>query len=230
MGARTYRGFLVRIAIALALVALAAWGAWLYACSWTPSRTAYPVQGVTIESGLGPVDWGSLHAAHADFAYIRASLGADHRDPTFAANWAGARAVGMRYGAVHDFSLCRPAADQATMFMTTVPRDAAALPPVVHLALSPGCKARPSRDALLSDLNTVLNLIEGHSGKPAVMRVSEEFNALYDVAGGINRTLWLDGNFLTPDYAGRPWVMWTASDIHRLDGIEAPVEWDVVTP
>jgi lysozyme len=227
---QNYRRVLARIGILLALLALASWTGWFYARAWMPSRSAYPVQGITISSDLGQVDWGSVRAAHADFAYIRASLGADHRDAAFAANWAGARGVGLRYGATHDFSLCRPAADQATMFITTVPRDNAALPPVVHLALSPGCTERPSRDALLSSLNTFLNLIESHSGKPAVIRVSKDFNALYDVAGGINRTLWLDRNFLTPDYADRPWVMWTASRIHRLDGIEAPVEWNVVTP
>lgn len=230
MARTTYRGTLFRAGLALILLAMLASAAWVYAGRWEPSRADYPVQGVSVDSTSGAIDWGTLHASHADFAYIRASAGAAYRDPAFAANWAGARRVGLRYGAMHDFSLCAPAADQATMFVTTVPRDNAALPPVVRLAFNPDCGKRPSRDSVLASLNTFLNLIEAHSGKTAVVRVSKDFNDLYDVGGGIYRTLWLDRNFLKPDYAGRAWVMWTASNMRRLDGVDAPVEWDVVAP
>jgi lysozyme len=230
MARTSYRGTLFRAGLALVILAVAASAAWIYAGRWEPSRTDYPVQGLSVDSAAGAVDWGTVRAGHADFAYIRASAGASYRDPAFAANWAGVRATGLRYGAVHDFSLCVPASDQATMFVTTVPRDNAALPPVVRLALTQQCGARPSRDSVLASLNTFLNLIEAHSGKTAVVRVSRDFNDLYDVGSGIYRTLWLDRNFLKPDYAGRPWVMWTASDMRRLDGVDGPVEWDVVAP
>lgn len=229
MRTRTYRGTLARIALALALLAALALGLWLYARQWAPARTDYPTQGVSVSAATGPIDWGTLRASKADFAYIHAAAG-DRRDPAFEANWAGVRGVGLRYGAVQDFSLCQPAVQQATTFMTTVPRDNAALPPVVRLTFTADCATRPSRDALLAELNTFLNLIESHSGKPAVLRLSKAFNARYDIAGGINRTLWLEGNFLAPDYAGRPWVMWTASDMRRLDAADRPVEWDVVAP
>jgi lysozyme len=35
-------------------------------------------------------------------------------------------------------------------------------------------------------------------------------------------------NVLKPDYTARPWRMWRASDFRRIDGIEGPVNWDVV--
>lgn len=226
----TLGGLLGRIAGGVALVAMLALALWLYARAWAPSRDQYPVQGVTISAADGAVDWGTLAAQGADFAYIRAAVGADRRDPAFAANWRGARAAGMRYGATIDFSPCRLASDQATRFITTVPRDNAALPPVIRLAFTPECGARPGRDLLLSELNTLVNLIEAHAGKPVLLNVTEDFDAAYDIGGGINRTLWLDGNFFPPDYASRPWVMWTASDMRHIDGIDGPVRWDVVAP
>ncbi|WP_201767514.1 GH25 family lysozyme [Sphingobium lactosutens] len=201
---------------------------WLYARAWAPSRDDYPVQGVTIGSADGPVDWGTLAAQGADFAYIRAVRAQDGRDPAFAVNWRGARAAGMRYGAVIEFSACRSPIDQATGFMTTVPRDNAALPPVIRLAFSAGCARRPGRDLLLSNLNTLINLVEGQAGKPALLNVSEDFDAAYDIGSGINRTLWLDGNFFPPDYASRPWVMWTATNMRHIDGVDGPVRWNVV--
>ncbi|MBH1998975.1 MAG: glycoside hydrolase family 25 [Sphingomonadaceae bacterium] len=211
-------------------MAVLALGLWLYARGWAPSRDQYPVQGVTITGDSGPVDWGTLAAQGADFAYIRAASGADRRDPAFAANWRGVRKAGMRYGAMLDYSLCHIASDQATRFVTTVPRDNAALPPVIRLHFDPGCTARPGRDMLLSELNTLVNLVESQAGKPALLNVTEDFDRHYDITSGINRTLWLDGNFFPPDYATRPWVMWTASDMRHIDGVDGPVRWDVVAP
>lgn len=219
---------LARFCAVVVVVALLALALNVYARAWAPDREAYPMQGVAISSNDGAVDWGTLAANGVDFAYVRAAGGADFRDPMFADNWRGARAAGIRYGATLDFSLCRRASDQATRFVTTVPRDNAALPPVIRLALEPSCPARPGRDGVLSELNTLVNLIESHAGKPVLLNPTEDFEASYDVASGINRTLWLDGNFFAPDHDARKWVMWTASDMRHIDGIDGPVRWVVV--
>ncbi|EQB10098.1 glycoside hydrolase family 25 [Sphingobium quisquiliarum P25] len=203
---------------------------WLYARGWAPDRSVYPVQGVTISADNGAIDWGTLAANGVDFAYIRAAKGADGRDPAFARNWSAARSAGLRYGASLDFSLCKRAAEQATRFVTTVPRDNAALPPVIRLSFDPSCSARPERDAVLSELNTLVNLVESNARKPALLNISPDFEERYDIASGINRTLWLDGNFFPPDYATRKWVMWTANDMRHIDGVEGPVRWGVVAP
>lgn len=226
----TFRQLFAWTGTVLAIALLTGLGAWLYARVWAPDRGDYAVQGLSVDATTGPVDWGTVAAQGADFTYIRAAHGADPRDPAFASNWAGARAAGLRYGAALDFSLCRTAIDQATRFMTTVPRDNAALPPVIRLSFDAACPARPGRDTVLSELNTLVNLVEGHAGKPVLLNIAPDFDARYDIGSGINRTLWLDGNFFPPDYATRPWVMWTASDMRHIDGIDGPVRWNVVAP
>lgn len=227
---RTWKRRLIFLALWFAMLGTAALLVMRYAQAWTPSREIYPVQGLTVTSANGPVAWRTVRAKGADFAYLRASAGAKARDTAFEANLAGARSAGLRYGPAHDFSLCAAASDQATLFISTVPRDSFMLPPVVRLSFAPGCTTRPNRAGVLSDLNTFLNLIETHLGKPALVRVSPDFEQAYQIGKGINRTLWLEGNFFPPDYAGRPWVMWTASDIRRIEGVEQAVEWDVVRP
>lgn len=214
----------------LAIVALLGLATFLYARQWAPGRDVYAVQGVSVSADNGAIDWGTLAANGVDFAYIRAARGSQGRDPGFARNWSAARSAGLRYGAYLDFSLCRRAAEQATRFITTVPRDNAALPPVIRLEFDPRCGARPGRDALLSELNTLVNLVESHAGKPLLFNVSGDFEKQYDIASGINRTLWLDGAFFPPDYATRAWVMWTANDMRHIDGVEGPVRWSVVAP
>ena len=71
-----------------------------------------------MDDDSGVIDWPTLAAAPTDFAYIRATVGAEARDPRFAANWRGAGEAGMRRGIVHDYSLCQLAAerDRAELF------------------------------------------------------------------------------------------------------------------
>lgn len=230
MAKRTWKRRLIFLGLWLTLAALAILLAIHLAWGWTPSRATYPTQGVSVGSQTGPVAWKMVRARGADFAYLHASTGARRRDPVFEVNLDGARQAGLRYGPVHDFSLCASALDQATLFIATVPRDPAMLPPVVRLAFSSDCHRRPSRAALLSELDTFLHLIEAHMGKPALIRVSRAFESEYAIGAGVNRTLWLEGNVIAPNYAGRPWVMWMASDFHHMEGIEGAVEWNVVRP
>lgn len=200
------------------------------AISWAPPRDQYPVQGISVDASHGDITWHVAGATGADFAYIRATNGAEDRDPAFATNINGASDAGIRYGAMHEYTLCRLATDQATNFVTTVPRSDNMLPPAIRLAFDNGCNDRPGRALVLSELNTFLNQVEGHSNKPAIIVVSREFEEDYAISSAINRTFWLEGNFFPPDYATKPWVMWRASDMRRISGIEGPVNWNVVRP
>ncbi len=136
-------------------------------------------------------------------------------------------AAGLRRGAVHVWSLCENAVDQANAFNTTVPRDDNALPAAIDFDYAEGCEALPERDALVADVRHAASLIEAHTGKPVLLRVSRRFEGDYDLASALPRPIWASGNFLRPDYAERPWRMWRASDIRRIDGIDGPVNWDV---
>ena len=214
-------------AIALAL-SLGIYVLWNYAAGWAPSRDEYSVQGVVVGEANGKPEWAKLGATGVDFAYITASEGARGRDSQFEANLEGVQQAGIRYGALHHFDICRLASDQATLFMTTVPRSEQALPPAVQLDFSDTCKGRPNRALILSELATFLNQIEVHSGTPAILLLTKGFEEEYNVSSAIDRTVWLEGNWFPPDYSARPWVMWTANTARRVDGLEGPVRWAVV--
>ena len=198
------------------------------AAGWAPSRDDYSVQGIVVSEVNGQPEWAKLGATGVDFAYVTASEGASGRDGRFASNMEGVQQAGIRYGALHHFDLCRLASDQATFFITTVPRSEQALPPAVQLDFSENCKDRPNRTLILSELATFLNQIEAHSGKPAILLLGKEFEEEYKVSSAIDRTVWLEGNWFLPDYSARPWVMWTANKARRVAGIDGPVRWAVV--
>jgi lysozyme len=216
-------------AIVIALL-LGAFVLWRMVVGWAPSRDEYPVQGIVADASHGALDWPMLAATGVDFAYIVATDGSKDRDPRFAANVAGAREAGVRFGPLHRYDLCRLASDQATLFITTVPRSDAALPAAVEFGFTESCSSKPDRALVLSEVATFLSQIEAHLGKSAVLMLSPDFEEHYKLSSAIDRNVWLEKTWLLPDYAAKPWVMWTANPKREIDGLDEPVKWVVVRP
>ena len=219
-----------KVGASIVLLLLAAGLALWWAARWTPDRTLYPTQGVTIDAGNGDVHWGSIKAAGADFAYIMGTDGSAGIDPAFVRNMAAAREAGVQAGAIHRYSLCQLATDQAANFIRHVPRRADALPAVVWLDYDDRCPDRPTRALLLSELATFLAQIEAHMGKRSLIAPGPAFESDYKVTRGIARTTWLRRDFFEPDYGAHPWAMWQANDYVRLSGTDGTVGWNVLRP
>ncbi len=212
----------------LILLGLIAWCAWLFASRWRPSPSDFPVQGVDVSEEQGPIEWWTAKKAGIAFAYLRATSGAEGRDLRFPENWRWTYEAGVRRGALHVYSLCQLAADQAGNFVSTVPRSDDQLPPAVELDFDPGCKARPERQVVIGELDRFLHTIETHIGKPGILLVSARFEAQYRISDAFQRLLWSRGAFFPPWYFARPWSIWQASRFRRIEGIGAPVNWDVM--
>lgn len=232
MGRKRAIGWRARIGAALLLAALSAAGwAWWQGEHWRPEPREFPVQGVLVGGRDGAVDFRAFRAIGARFAYLEASDGADRRDPAFVRNLRAVRGSGLGYGVVHRYDPCEPAERQSANFMTIVPRDAGLLPPAIALEdTAKDCPRRVSEQAVESELTTFLNQIEGHAGQPAVLLVSPRFEDTYRIAGRIERNLWLERDWMQPDYAGRPWTLWTANSHYRTEASEEPVRWVVLQP
>jgi lysozyme len=222
---------LIRTALGLAALGAGALtlGGWSIAGTWHPAREHFPFQGVDVSEATGAVDWHEVKAAGADFAYARATSGAGVRDARFAEHWQDIEEAGLRRGAVHHFSTCKLASDQAANFVRTVPRDADALPAAIELELDDGCAA-PARAVVLQEVATLLNAVETHTGKPALLKVARDFEQQYDLTTAIPRPIWSLQMAFPPSYAARPWRMWQANPLRRIKGVDRSVGWNVVAP
>ena len=217
--------------VAAVLLALAGGAMWLWwqAQHWTPPRAEFPTQGVLVGAADGPVDFAALAAIGADFAYVEASIGEDGRDAMLADNLAALAERGLPYGVVHRYDACVTAERQAGNFVTIVPRDAAMLPPVIALVEpAAGCPDPVSEAAVESELTTFLNQVEAHTGQSAVLLLSEDFQQAHPIASRIERNLWLEGAWFEPEYAGRPFTLWTANPQLWTAVTSQPVRWVVV--
>ena len=217
-----------RVAIGALIVAVLLIAAHAIAARWQPSRERYPLQGIDLGERPGAIEWGSVHAAGADFAYLVATAGARSRDPSFEANWQALPGAGLRRGAVHLYSFCEDGAAQGDAFNAVVPRTADALPPAVDLSFRDGCDAPEPGLAVVEQFRAFVQRVEAHAGKPLILRVSRGVERRYALSNALARPVWLMGNFLRPGYVERPWRLWRANDRRRLDGVEQPVNWVVV--
>lgn len=218
-------------ALVLLLVLLAGVSLWWQAQHWVPDRQEYPVQGVLIGAQDGKANFNALRAIGVGFVYLEASEGASGRDPSFAGNLQRVRESGLQFGAVHRYDPCIAADRQAANFVTIVPRDDALLPPAIELeTLAEGCDDPASEAAVESELTTFLNQVEGHAGKPAVLKLAPAFEERYRVAARIERNLWLERDWFQPDYAGRPWTLWTANSALLTEAGDEPLRWVVLQP
>ena len=232
MASRKSKRWTLRLigAVMLFAIVAGAWGWWTLR-HWRPSKLEFPMQGVEISAEDGQVDFKALKATGANFAYLDASASAFARDPKFVENLEGAKAAGLQWGAVHRYDPCQPAERQSANFVTVVPRDPAMLPAAVWLdQLADDCPIKVGDAAVESELTTFLNQIETHTGKAAVLKISRRFERRYKIAARVDRNVWLEQLRFAPDYAGRPWALWTANDRLVTEALEGGVRWVVVQP
>lgn len=226
---RAWRLPLLALVLMIAAAALA-WWHW-HSRHWRPAEDRYPEQGVVVGEGDGAVRFAIVRGLGGSFAYLEASRGGAGRDRRFAANVAAARAERLAVGAVHVFDPCVPADRQSANFVIAVPRDAALLPPAIMLDRDAEfCPEPVSEAAIQSELMTLVNQIEAHAGKPAILAPTTAFERRYRAGGRIERRLWLMRDFAEPGYAGRPWTLWTANAQLQTEAADGPLRWVVARP
>lgn len=230
-GRKTPRRWLLRIGALAVLVALA-FAAWLWwdMREWRPDEALYPEQGALAPVGGAEVKFATLKAIGAQFVYLPLVLDPLPDAPgSFADRFRRARAADLKVGVVLNFDPCAPADLQSGVFAQMVPRDPGLLPPAIGLTrLADGCSPKVSDAAVESELMTLINQIETHAGKPVILKLSRVFEQRHHTATALGRDLWLTRDRARPDYAGRPWLLWSANSALVSAASEEPVEWVVV--
>lgn len=230
-GRKSPRRWLLRL-LALAVLFAIAFAVWLWwdMRSWRPDPALYPEQGALLAPGSAEVRFETLKAIGAQFVYLPLTPEPQFNGGlTFPQRVARARAAGLQVGVLLNFDPCTRADIQSGSFVQMVPRDADLLPPAIGLArLADSCTPKVSDAAVESELMTLINQIEMHAGKPVILKLLPGFEERHRTATALARDLWLVRDRARPDYAGRPWLLWSANSARFTEASADPVEWMVV--
>ncbi|WP_394729933.1 glycoside hydrolase family 25 protein [Altererythrobacter sp. GH1-8] len=226
---RPWRRYIIAL-IALGVLVATAWYWWTMR-SWTPSEADYPDQGIALAMGQRDVNFPTVRALGGKFVYFAIGPYGAPRDTGLADAMADARQAGLQIGAVITFDPCAKADPQSSRFVTMVARDTALLPAAIELETGgENCPEAVSDAAIESELMTLINQIERHSGKPVILKLSRAFEERYRLSGSLSRDLWVVGDRIAPRYAARPWLLWSANTSRHMETAAEPVEWVVVQP
>jgi lysozyme len=211
-------------AAALGAVALAGAAAWVWwVPGYRPSLREGEAYAIDVSAHQGRIDWRAVARDGIGIAWIKATEGGDFTDDRFVANWEAAGDAGVRRGAYHFFTLCRPGEEQARHFLRTVNEDGE-VPHAVDLELAGNCAARPSREDVARELAAFLGEVEEASHRPTVLYLGDDWRERYGLPTG-DRPLWLRRVLRRPSGG---WYAWQVQGRARVDGVEGPVDLDVV--
>jgi lysozyme len=183
-----------------------------------------PVHGTDVSRFQPPVDWRAARAAGVNFAFIKATEGADNTDPMFETHWRGARAAGVPAGGYHFWYHCASGVDQARNFIRQVPRVRGALPPVLDIEwtpTSPTCTRRPPQDELLRETQAFISTVRDHYGQQPLVYVTPDVWRDRELWRLRNVDFWLRSVAAHPSkvYPNKAWTFWQYSGTGLIPGI-----------
>lgn len=194
--------------------------------------TRYAVHGIDVSRWQGDIEWKTARRVGISFAYVKATEGGDFLDPMFRNHWDGAKKVGVRRGAYHYFYFCRPANEQARWFIKNVPRDPAALPPVLDMEWnhrSPTCQLRPDGAKVRAEAKRFLDILERHYGQRPVVYTTVDFFRDTNIGQLKNTQFWVRSVAGHPreTYPGQNWTFWQYTGTGVVPGVQTPVDINV---
>jgi lysozyme len=190
----------------------------------------FPVHGIDVSKYQGDIDWQSVRASGIEFAYIKATEGADRTDVKFAQNWTGAQAAGLKRGAYHFAYWCRTPEEEMANFTATVPRDPDALPPVLDVEATPTsgtCKKTLYRDATIAQMRRMLEIMERTYGKrPVIYTTVDFYHSILHPIELEEYPIWVRSTKYSPHvrYGSRKWHFWQYQSDARIPGIRGNVD------
>ena len=195
------------------------------------------VPGIDVSYWDSGIDWPKVRATGQRFVFVKATEADSYADPTFPANWSGAKSAGLLRGAYHFLRCNVDAKKQATKFIDYVKsvNDNGELPPILDLESNDG----QTKDKVIARAKTWLDLVEAAFGKKPIIYSGQYFlQDYFSEAGGgppswsKDHPLWLAQypNQYSPGmqpYLPRGWFKWTFwqySEKGQVNGINANVD------
>ena len=185
------------------------------------------VHGIDISRWQGDIDWGRVRSAGINFAFIKATEGADHVDPAFQRYWRETAAVRLPRSAYHYYYFCRSGEEQAEWFIKNVPRERGAMPPVLDLEWtnSNPCPRRPPPAEVKREASVFMDIVGRYYGQRPIIYTTVDFYRENQL-GDLRAEFWLRSVADHPrmTYPGQNWTFWQYTGTGIVPGIEGNVD------
>ncbi len=176
--------------------------------------------GVDVSSYQENVDFAKLKEQKIEFAYIKATEGAKHVDPSFKLKWEAAKDAGVISGAYHYFNYGISGADQAKNFIKTVGGLNDRLIPAVDMELTvEEVYNPPEKEVVVKGLKSFVAVIEEEYGVKPLIYAQKDYYDKYLAEDFKDYPRWVR-NVFYPAFIdfGEDWLLWQYHDKGVLEG------------
>lgn len=191
--------------------------------------TEYPIHGIDVSRYQELIAWDAVKAMQVsdiklDFAFIKATEGIGDRDPKFRRNWKRSKEAGMVRGAYHFFLPTKDGRAQAMNFIRNVDLETGDLPPVIDIEQTYGV----SKAVIKKEVKEWLTVIEQNYNVRPIIYTNVDFYKINLGSDFDDYPLWV-AHYYQPQQPRikRDWVFWQHNDNGRVNGITAPVDFNV---
>ena len=189
----------------------------------------YSIYGIDVSSHQDIIYWPSVknmkvNNISINFAFIKATEGANDADKLFNKNWESTKQLGITHGAYHFFLATKNGATQAYNFIRIVNLQKGDLPPVVDIEQLYGV----APNVMQQRLQQCLDSLENHYHAKPIIYTYIDFYEHYLSGKFDDYPLWI-ANYLESDKPRikRNWLFWQHSEQAHVNGITTFVDCNV---
>ena len=185
----------------------------------------FEVHGIDVSHYQSRINWSKVVDQDIQFAFVKASEGANFSDSLYCHNWTEMKSAGLRRGAYHFYRPTISPELQVANFASRVELSEGDLPPVLDVEVLDGV----SKARLIAGITTWLYATEIKYGIRPIIYTNIKFYNKY-LAGHFNEyPMWIARyNDREPRLAcGRDWQFWQYGNRGRLNGIYGDVDFNV---
>lgn len=189
----------------------------------------FEIHGIDVSKYQNVVNWAEVKNMDEEgikigFVFIKATEGTSIVDDQFRRNWIKAEEQNIPKGAYHFFIVTRSAKKQADNFIQIVNLKPGDMPPVLDVEKSHGVSVAEMQ----KNVKIWLDEVAKHYGVKPVIYTNIDFYEHYFQTGFEEYPLWI-AHYLQPEKPriAHNWIFWQHSEKGRVDGIKAPVDFNV---
>lgn len=189
----------------------------------------FEINGIDVSKYQNVINWKEVKSMEDNgikigFVFIKATEGTSIVDDQFRRNWVKAEEQNIPKGAYHFFIATRSPKKQADNFIQMVNLKSGDMPPVLDVEKSLGIPVAEMQ----KNVKTWLDEVEKHYGIKPVIYTNIDFYEHYFQTGFEEYPLWI-AHYLQPEKPRieKSWIFWQHSEKGRVDGISAPVDFNV---
>ena len=184
------------------------------------------LQGVDVSHHQKEIQWDTIAVQKSlDFAFVKATEGADFNDSLFCHNWEALRRLGIRRGAYHFFRSYGCGDEQARHFLSSVEMHPGDLAPVLDIETTDGMPP----EIMIQEARIWLSMVEQALRVKPIIYTNQHFYEKYLTGLFDQYPLWIarysDDRPELPK--GRMWDFWQYSNEGCVDGISKQVDLNV---